>query len=468
VTAVVLPGNCEILEKQVARSDDGGMKAICKSVRLLAAFLTVALVAHGLTLAAELVVRPQPETGVVKVSQPVAWHVEWTGAEPPKEVRYTLKLGGRTEIDHDTFVLVEGHVDVEVSLIKPGALLATFLATSADGKEHVARGGAIVAPEEIQPSASRPVDFDDFWDAKLKEIAAVPFHMQLEKGDSGRAGVDYWKITLDGYRGTKIRGQLARPAESQLKVGEKLPAMLIPQWAGVYPLEKPWVTDRAADGWLVLNILAHDLPIDEPRKFYEQQFAGPLKDYWAIGNDDRETSYFLRMYLSCFQAAEYLTSRPDWDGETLIVAGGSQGGQQTLVTAAIHPRVTAALAIVPAGCDMLGPKVGRAPGWPQWFDRTQGKDEAKVREASRYYDVVNFAPRIKCPVLVGFGLVDEVCPAEGVMAAVNQITAPKEVVILPAAEHQEIGGSHQAYYKRMYGAWLSALRAGKPVPPKGD
>ena len=442
------------------------MKATYRFVRLLAAVLTIALVANGLTLAAELIVRPEPADGVLKIGQPIVWHVEWKGAEPAHEIRFTLKRGGRTEIDHGMLTLVDGRAELKASLDTPGALLAIFSATSADGEKLIARGGAIVSPEEIQPSAPRPADFDAFWDAKLKEMAAVPFNVHLEKADSGREGVDYWKITLDGYRGTKIRGQLARPAESKLKPGEKLPALLIPQWAGVYPLEKPWVTDRAAEGWLVLNILAHDLPIGEPRKFYENQYAGPLKDYWAIGNDDRETSYFLRMYLSCYQAVEYLLSRPDWNGKTLVVTGTSQGGQQTLVTAAIHPRVTAALALVPAGCDMLGPKVGRAPGWPQWFDRTQGKDEAMVREASRYYDVVNFAPRIKCPVLVGFGLVDEVCPAEGVMAAVNQITAPKEFVILPLSEHQEIDGSQQAYSRRVYGVWLPAIRLGKPIPVK--
>ena len=434
------------------------------TTRWLVAILWITFVTPRLLAADELVVRPQPADGVLKISQPVVWQVEWKGAEPPSEVRYTLELGGRTEIDHDTFKLVEGRAEVEVSLIKPGALLATFAATSADGKEHTARGGAIVAPQEIQPSAARPADFDAFWDAKRKEIAAVPFHVQLEKADSGRDDVDYWKITLDGYRGTKIRGQLAKPAAAKLKAGEKRPAMFIPQWAGVYPLDKGWVTDRASQGWLVLNILAHDLPIDEPAKFYEEQAAGPLKEYWAIGNDDRDASYFLRMYLSCYQAVEYLVSRPDWNGKTLVVTGASQGGQQTLVTAAIHPKVTAALALVPAGCDMLGPKVGRAPGWPQWFDRTQGKDEAKVREASRYFDVVNFVPRIKCPVLVSFGLVDEVCPPEGVMAAVNQITAPKEFIVLPLGEHLEIDGSHQAYYRRMNDAWLPALRAGEPAP----
>jgi cephalosporin-C deacetylase-like acetyl esterase len=436
-----------------------------KNTRLLVAVFWLILLSALPTAAADLVVRPQPASGVLEIGQPVVWHVEWKVAEPPAEIRYTLERGGWTEINHGSLELVDGHAELKASLDTPGTLLAIFSATSADGKKHTARGGAIVAPQEIKPSAPRPADFDAFWDAKLKEIATVPFNAAIEKTESGRDDVDYWKITLDGYRGTKIRGQLAKPAATKLKQGQRLPALFIPQWAGVYPLEKGWVTDRASQGWLVLNILAHDLPIDEPAKFYEEQNAGPLQEYWAIGNDDRDASYFLRMYLSCYQAADYLAKRPDWNGRTLVVTGASQGGQQALVTAAIYPKATAALALVPAGSDMLGPDVGRSPGWPRWYDRTQGKDAAKVHEASRYFDVVNFAPRIKCPVLVGFGLVDEVCPPEGIMAAANQITSPKEVVILPLSEHQEIDGSQQAYYKRLNDAWLPALREGKPVPP---
>jgi cephalosporin-C deacetylase-like acetyl esterase len=276
------------------------------------------------------------------------------------------------------------------------------------------------------------------------------------------AGVDYWKITLDNVGGTHVQGQLARPAK-----GDKLPALLIPQWAGVYPIEKEWATSRAAEGWLVLNFLAHDLPIDEPAEFYQKQYDGPLQNYWAIGNDDRDQSYFLRMFLACYQAAEYLTHRPDWDGKTLVVLGTSQGGWQTLVIAGLHPRVTAALALVPAGCDMLGPDVGRRPGWPQWYDQTAGKDPARVYETSRYFDAANFAPRIRCPVLVGLGLIDHVCPPEGIMATANQIAGPKEVVILPRSEHQEIDGSQRPFNVRCYEAWLPALREGKPAPVMG-
>ena len=170
------------------------------------------------------------------------------------------------------------------------------------------------------------------------------------------------------------------------------------------------------------------------------------------------------MYLSCYRCAEYLANHPEWDGKTLVVMGGSQGGQQSLVTAGLHPAVTAALAIVPAGCDMLGPDIGRRGGWPQWYSITDGKDEAAVHEASRYFDVANFVPRITCPVLIGIGLLDQTCPPEGIFAAANQIRSHREVILMPKGAHQEQNGSHRAYHERCYGEWLPALREGKPPP----
>ena len=220
------------------------------------------------------------------------------------------------------------------------------------------------------------------------------------------------------------------------------------------------MTDWAKDGWLALDVMPHDLPIDQTPDYYKVQFDGPLKNYWTIGNDNRETSYFLPMYLSCYRAVEYLRSRPDWDGKTLVVMGGSQGGQQSLMIAGLYPGFTAAMANVPAGCDMLGPTAGRRGGWPQWYDWTTGKDPAKVHEASRYFDVVNFAGHIKCPVLVGAGLIDQTCPAAGVCAAFNQITAPKELVLMPLSGHQSQNGSQAAYDKRLWGTWLPALVKG--------
>ena len=261
--------------------------------------------------------------------------------------------------------------------------------------------------------------------------------------------------------GHMCRGQIARPTGDQ-----KLPALLLVQYAGVYPLQKPWAVNRAAEGWLVLNIMAHDLPIDQPKEFYDEQSKGALKSYTAIGKDDREKSYFLRMFLGDIQAATYLAQRPDWDGKTLVVSGTSQGGLQSFVTAGLDPKITAMLVMVPAGCDNTGQLADRKPGWPYWLKNAADPLEKPELETSRYFDAVNFATRVKCPVLVGVGLIDVTAPPSGVFTAYNQTQGPKEIVVLPDSDHHVTGNAQAPFHVRET-AWLSALRTtGAPPPAK--
>ena len=432
-----------------------GQRALTRSLIPLA----VGLLCLNFARSQELSIKPDNGLGVYQPGQAIHWDIQVKNGEA-SEAAFTVKKGGMTELSKGKVLFTNGQAQIEAKLDEPGWLLAEVTLKGANDKRIKGLGGALVSPEKLQPAAARPADFDAFWQAKLDDLAAVPANPKLDPAESSKPTVDYFKITLDNIRGTHIQGQIARP-----RSGEKLPAMLTVQWAGVYPLQKSWVTDRAAEGWLVLNINAHDLPIDQPEQFYNDQSAGLLKDYPAIGNDDRETSYFLRMYLSCYRAAQYLAERPDWDGRTLVVTGGSQGGLQSIVTAALHPKITAVMACVPAGCDLNGPEAGRLPGWPMWYWAAKGKDEAKVRSADRYYDVVNFASRVKCPVLVGVGLIDTVCPSPGVFAACNQFQGLKEVVVMPVSEHGEKNGS-QAPYHRRFNAWNQALLKGQPAPVK--
>jgi cephalosporin-C deacetylase len=379
---------------------------------------------------------------------------------PVQTASYTVKRDGQVVIGRGTLDFSNGTAGViETSCDGPGTVLVE-VALPGSGKSRFL-AGAVVAPGKILPSVPAPADFEEFWKGKVKAVAAVPANAVLEKveGHEIPAGVEYDKVTLDNVGGTHVRGQLARPAK-----GEKSPAILMVQYAGVYPLPTTNVTRLAEQGWLVLDISAHDLPIDEDAAFYRDQKA--LANYAAIGNDDREKSYFLRMFEGDVQAATYLASRADWDGKTLVVMGTSQGGLQTFVTAALCPQVTAAMALVPAGCDTEGPLHDRAMAWPYWLkpSNVAGEDAAKVGEASRYFDGVNFAARVHCPTLVGVGLIDETARPTGVFAAFNGVaTEEKELVILPTSNHHGDGNA-QAVYNTRATAWREALLKGKELP----
>ncbi len=412
--------------------------------------------------AQEIAVTGAKASGVYATGEKIVWRVEVKGAEGIEKVDYVLKKGGRTEMGKGALTLNNGVAEVETKLDEPGTILAEF-SIAPPGKTVVKTlAGAAVAPEKIAPSAPEPADFDAFWKSKVEELQAVPTNAILETNDSGSAAVEYWKITLDNIRGSKIRGQLARP-NATAKPGAKFPALLVVQWAGVYALDKNWALNPAKQGWLTLNINAHDLPIDQPKEFYDQQSQGALKNYPGIGNTNRESSYFLRMYLSCYRAADYLASRDDWDGKNLVVMGTSQGGLQAIMTGGFHPKITALMANVPAGCDHTGPLVGRSGGWPQWLGWGSASTDEKLVETAKYYDVVNFARRVKCPALVSCGLIDTTCPPAGIMAAFNQMQGPKELLVLPLSNHHGTGNTQAAYFSQS-GVWLKTLAAGQFAP----
>lgn len=81
------------------------------------------------------------------------------------------------------------------------------------------------------------------------------------------------------------------------------------------------------------------LRISRPKEFYEELKSGKIKGYPRLGNADREQSYYLRMFLSCYQAARYLASLEAWDGKRLVVYGSSQGGAKALATAYLSEKV---------------------------------------------------------------------------------------------------------------------------------
>ncbi len=322
--------------------------------------LAALLVLAGLCLAQQIVATPQKADGIYDIGEKIRWHITVQGDGQPAatEAQFVLKNGGLTAMREGTIESNSGSGDLETSLDGPGTVLAEIRVKLPE-KELKRLVGAVVAPAKIQPSAPRPADFDAFWATKIEELQAVPIHARVEPADSGEPGLEYYKVQLDNIRGTHVYGQLARP-----KREGQFPAMLIVPWAGIYPLPKANVVNPAQAGWLALNIMAHDLPFDQPKEFYDKLAATTLKDYPLIGDDDREKDYFLRMFLGCYRAADYLAQRPDWDGRTLVVTGTSQGGLQSLVTAAIYPKITALMANVPAGCDMTGLLANRAPGWP--------------------------------------------------------------------------------------------------------
>lgn len=415
-------------------------------------------VAVATAAAQQLTYVPDHANATYAVGERVAWTIRPAAGTPAPggSYTYTIKRDGREVIKTGAFDLTSGAATIETSCAQPAMLLVEIKPPSGvTGFGAINTGGpgrvllaAAVAPTSIQPVAARPADFDAFWDAKLKQLAAVPMNATLTPGDGGKPGVEYATLKMNNINGAHVYGQLAKPARDG-----KFPALLIFQWASPpYPLQKSWVADRAAEGWLVLNVEPHDVPSDMPQAFYDA-LPQMIKSYHTIGQHSRDDSYFLSMYLGDYRAVEYLASRPDWDGTTMVVMGTSMGGQQSLAVAGLNARVTGLIVNVPAGADVTASLHGHATGYPNW-----NVARADVLATAPYFDTVNFASRISATSLVAMGFIDEVAPSIGIWTAFNQIKGKKEAAPMTESAHNNLAtAAQQLPYTRRSAEWLSAF-----------
>lgn len=439
------------------------MNPLRHSVRASVAAFFLLHVAAQICAAQQPTFTPYKAGGIYEVGEKVGWTAELPPGAPRSVVyAYAVRKNNWEVIKTGSLDFASGRAAIETRLDEPAMVYVEI--TTADqslGRKpgFVTALGAAVAPERLRPSTPRPADFDAFWSSKIRALKAVPENAVLTPSESGRPGVEYATIRMDNVGGAHVYGQLAKP-----KRPGRFPALLILQWAGgPYPLQKQWVTDRAAEGWLALNIEPHDVPGDRPQSFYDA-LPPELKNYHAVGREDRDKSYFLKMYLADYRAAEYLARRADWDGRTLVVMGTSMGGQQGLAVAGLHPKVTHVVVNEPAGCDTNGPLHGRASGYPNW-----PADDPRVMKTALYFDPVNFAPRIKATSLVAIGFVDTVTPPVGIWVAFNQIEGPKEAVPMVDSPHNhQATPEQQRPYTTRSAEWLDTLVRGGTVKPNPD
>jgi cephalosporin-C deacetylase-like acetyl esterase len=167
------------------------------------------------------------------------------------------------------------------------------------------------------------------------------------------------------------------------------------------------------------------------------------------------------MYLRDSRALDYLLTRPDWDGKTIVLTGGSQGGQQSLALAGLRPdKISAVLVCVPAGADTNGDLHGRRAGFPFW----PSSDPEAMRTAL-YFDPVNFGSRIKAPVLAGMGFIDTISPPAGIWTTLNQIPSPTEPLPMLESEHDNLTPEKGRACPARTQEILDSLRTGAQFKP---
>ena len=354
------------------------------------------------------------------------------------EVTYTVGndlLGTDTK---GTVTLKNGRAKINIGTKKTTGFRDVVLTMKLDGQSYTHHVKVGFSPEKIQPFTQEPKDFNTFWQGNLDELAKIPLSYTKEIAKEYCTDkVDCYLVKIPVSRRKQcVYGYLFYPKNAQ---PGKHPVVLCPPGAGIKTIKEPLRHKYYAEnGFIRLEIEIHGLDPRLPKETFDDishAFNSDATGYLENGIDNRDRYYMKHVYLALVRCIDLLTSLPEWDGRNVAVQGGSQGGALALVAAGLDKRVNLCVVNHPALSDMAGyTEKGRTGGYPH-FNRMTGLYTPSNISTMAYYDVVNFARKVKATTYMTWGYNDNTCPPTTSYAVWNTLNCEKESLITPINEH---------------------------------
>lgn len=354
------------------------------------------------------------------------------------ELTYTV---GNDLLGTDTkgsVTLKDGRAKINIGTKKTPGFRDVVLTMKLDGQSYTHHVKVGFSPEKIQPFTQEPKDFNTFWQGNLDELAKLPLTYTKEIAKEYCTDkVDCYLVKIPVSRRRQcVYGYLFYPKNAQ---PGKHPVVLCPPGAGIKTIKEPLRHKYYAEnGFIRLEIEIHGLDPRLPKETFDdisRAFNSDPTGYLENGIDNRDRYYMKHVYLALVRCIDLLTSLPEWDGRNVAVQGGSQGGALALVAAGLDKRVNLCVVNHPALSDMAGyTEKGRTGGYPH-FNRMTGLYTPDNISTMAYYDVVNFARKVKATTYMTWGYNDNTCPPTTSYAVWNTLNCEKESLITPINEH---------------------------------
>lgn len=287
-----------------------------------------------------------------------------------------------------------------------------------------------------------PEDFEEFWTRRMEEADQIELEYSVTQSrempsfDTCR----YLDLWFSGIGGAKIYAKYLHP-----KTTEPIPLVL--QFHGYPGATRSWFEQSSYAG-MGMAIIAMDCPgqggySTDPGGYQGTTVTGHI----VAGLDGpAKDMYYVRLHQNIRILCRIVRQLEGIDLNRVYVNGASQGGALGLACAALNPELINRAAILypflsdfrmvaELGADEIAYEGLRY--YSRWFDPDGEKEEDWFRQLG-YIDSKNFAPMIRCPILFGTGLDDNVCPPQTQCAVYNRLGGPKKRHLFPGYAHEEI------------------------------
>lgn len=301
----------------------------------------------------------------------------------------------------------------------------------------------------FRPRVAEPQDFDDFWRTTVAE--SMDRHSPLVRHQV-RTPIKQFNIVdleFSGFGGDVIRGWAVCPRSER-----PLPAVVqFVGYGGGRGL--PWEhLQWASAGYvhIIMDTRGQGSAWGTGGQTADPHGSGPAAPGFVTkGIENQDSYYYRRLFTDAICLLEDVALMPEVDENRIAVIGGSQGGSIALASAALSARVQAAIVDVPFLCNIE--RAIRLTPEPPFTEITQylsihRGQEDNVLEVLSYFDGVNFAKRLTCPLLMSVALMDDLVIPSTVFSAYNHCPSEdKQLTIFPYNGHE--GGAASSWSKQV-------------------
>ncbi len=332
-------------------------------------------------------------------------------------------------------------------------------------------------------------DIKAYWATELAALKAIPIDAELtEIPSASTAGRTVYLVRMKSASDTpggepvEIRGFYAEPTADGT-----YPVLIQYQGTdGGTSTIKP-INGDDNPGWCELVISTRGQMLNnrapeqcewawlDPAYDADRAASGSNKiDYYAHGLNDKNTHYYRGANLDCIRAIDFVASRPKANTNNIFAAGGSQGGSFVYVAAALgEGRIRACAPSITGHSDFRdGAKI---VSWPKnvfdaYLAANPAVSEDELYEFLSYYDVMNLATLVECPVITSFSLQDRTDPPHINVAPFNNIDRNKvEEKNLRYVVNPFLGHGTASDWKNDYMRFFNEFRTDlKPADPEED
>ena len=268
----------------------------------------------------------------------------------------------------------------------------------------------------------------------MATAARIPLDPSVEAiASRSTETVEVFEIGYDSLDGVRVAGWYCVPKRE--RIPPPYPGLLlVPGYISEPTLPKSW----AKLGYAAVGVAPRGKL--RSNRQYNPGYPGLLVDNVV----DRNTYAYRGFYVDAARAVDFLRNRPEVDRARIGVHGSSQGGALTITTAALRAdAIACGAAGAPYLCGMMD-AAGLTHSYPyeeiNEYLRLYPEREQAVRETLNYFDGINFAPLIRCPMQINIGLRDDVCPPETGFALYDALGCEKTLHPYPNCAHD--AGSH--------------------------